>query len=683
MRSRDLTTMMLLVFGLVACSGGSNGPGPGNLDDDDKDDDQKPGDYAILIDNVPLEVTLTAGVANVEMAWRIESGDAAGYWNLLRDGEVVHEAAVAAGLPQSDSVTVTVSDSGIADFALRICASNEVDAECSDDILFPIVVRTQPGSDCVNKNLAEGFGFASVIDAAAGETVSSHCILVEGLDAAAQLSTEKAELSVNGGEFQAYTGGDSVTVTNGDELQLRTTSSTTPDQPRWTYLLVDGNYRGVWRVTTRNSDERAPQEFHVGPGRDYRQLHEVADLIRAGDTVFVDGGASYEPVQFNRAGQAAMPVRIIGVPDENGARPLIAGGDTTVEFAGAHYYRFENFEITGGEQVCIRNNASHIRLTNIHMHDCLRHGVLGSDTFTGSVFIDRMEAHHAGGEKLGGNLKHPIYVATDPHAFPGSTLRVTSSYLHDFGGNGIKSRAEKIEAYYNWIEPGDYIDRDGDSDVSYYAIEANGFDGYTSGKTLNVDIVGNAFIARDQYLLRVGGDGTGSLYGHVRIAQNTMIMDESFTRYTTPIRFFGVLRSVYAANNLFYHLDNTPIRVQRLESEVDWVEEYRYAGTHNWVPEGSDDIAEYFPSDWVNTVFGTENPGHVNVDGFDSLDLSLTAESSLRGAGGFDTHGPAEYRFSGTLDTPLYTPPSQRPETGSWLPRPRRKTSSPPNIGAY
>ena len=41
----------------------------------------------------------------------------------------------------------------------------------------------------------------------------------------------------------------------------------------------------------------------------------------------------------------------------------------------------------------------------------------------------------------------------NPVAHPGSVFRMEHCWVHDGnGGNGVKSRAERNEIYYNWIE---------------------------------------------------------------------------------------------------------------------------------------------------------------------------------------------------------------------------------------
>ena len=83
------------------------------------------------------------------------------------------------------------------------------------------------------------------------------------------------------------------------------------------------------------------------------------------------------------------------------------------------------------------------------VHDCPRQGILGADNDSGSLTLERVEVHHCGG----GTQDHQIYMASDEVAHPGSVFRMQSCWIHDAnGGNNVKSRAERNEIYFNWIE---------------------------------------------------------------------------------------------------------------------------------------------------------------------------------------------------------------------------------------
>ncbi|RPH36230.1 hypothetical protein EHM92_04865, partial [bacterium] len=72
--------------------------------------------------------------------------------------------------------------------------------------------------------------------------------------------------------------------------------------------------------------------YHVGPTRSYTTLTQVANMLLPGDTVFVDGDATYPGgIIFSRPGSATQPIVIHGVRID-GRRPIIDGGTNGVEF---------------------------------------------------------------------------------------------------------------------------------------------------------------------------------------------------------------------------------------------------------------------------------------------------------------------------------------------------------------
>ena len=152
----------------------------------------------------------------------------------------------------------------------------------------------------------------------------------------------------------------------------------------------------------------AAATYEVGPGRTYRDLQAVARLLRPGDRVEVDGGATYPGgLIFREPGTAAAKITIVG-RRVHGLRPVIAGGVTTVEMRGDHYV-LEGFEITGGSSRCLYHHADDITVRDSVVHDCPGHGVLGADADAGSLTLSYVEVYRAGR----GDSAHPIYVATD------------------------------------------------------------------------------------------------------------------------------------------------------------------------------------------------------------------------------------------------------------------------------
>jgi len=248
--------------------------------------------------------------------------------------------------------------------------------------------------------------------------------------------------------------------------------------------------------------------YQVGPSRTYHTLQDVAGLLNPGDLVEVDGNATYPGnLIFTRPGTVVNKITIRGLR-VSGLRPIISGGTNTVEFRLSDHYVFEGFDVTGGSFRGIYHHAHDITIRDTVVHDCPAHGILGADTDSGSLTLEYVEIYHCGN----GTGQHPLYMATDEFAHPGSVFRMQYCYLHDQnGGNNIKSRAERNEIYYNWVSGGFYGE-----------IELIGPDPH-GNKKVNTDtaredsdVVGNVFQhipTQGTRMARVGSDGTGETKG--------------------------------------------------------------------------------------------------------------------------------------------------------------------------
>lgn len=65
--------------------------------------------------------------------------------------------------------------------------------------------------------------------------------------------------------------------------------------------------------------------YHIGPARADKTFAAVVGKLNPGDTLYVDGNATYAAVTFTRPGTAAAPIVVQGLAAE-GKRPLISGG---------------------------------------------------------------------------------------------------------------------------------------------------------------------------------------------------------------------------------------------------------------------------------------------------------------------------------------------------------------------
>jgi hypothetical protein len=385
-----------------------------------------------------------------------------------------------------------------------------------------------------------------------------------------------------------------------------------------------------------DTSSEAITTYQVGPGKPYANLQAVAGLLKPGDVVQVQGGTSYAGgVRLSKAGTATSKIKIVGVR-VNGARPVLSGGTNSIEFAGNHYI-FEGFEVTGGTSRCVYHHAHDITVRDTVIHDCPSHGLLGADSGSGSLTLEYSEVYRTGS----GDTRHQIYMATDETAYPGAVFRMQHTYVHDGnGGNNEKSRAERNELYYNWIE-GAY----------YHEVELIGPDGQSESlKREDSDVVGNVlyqgYTTRSHYAIRIGGDGTGQTYGRYRFLNNTVVMGNAST--SAVFRAFDGIESVEMNNNALYRQGGGAVTVLN-DSSAKWRAGRQVAGRNNWVTSGSSSI----PSTWSSTKLGS-NPGFVNVAG---RDLSSSSTSPLRDMGTSTPAGVPGYPFPSPLAAAAFEPP--------------------------
>jgi hypothetical protein len=240
-----------------------------------------------------------------------------------------------------------------------------------------------------------------------------------------------------------------------------------------------------------------------------------------------------------------------------------------------------------------------------------------------------------------GDKRHQIYMATDESAFPGAVFRMQHCYVHGaVGGNNVKSRAERNEIYYNWIE-GAY----------YHELELIGPDGQREALAReDSDVVGNVLYQgyrdRTHFPIRIGGDGTGQTWGRYRFVNNTIVMGEATT--SAAFRIFHGIESVEMHNNVLFRLGGEPLLVVR-DREARWKNGPIIAGSNNWVPVGSLGI----PSTWTATRSGGE-PGLIDVA---ARKLWLHASSPLLDVGNRTPESAPGYAFPKPLMPPGYQPP--------------------------
>jgi len=391
----------------------------------------------------------------------------------------------------------------------------------------------------------------------------------------------------------------------------------------------------------------------VGPTREHKELAAVADELRPGDVVEVDGNATYQAVWFKKPGTEGEKITVRGIRRE-GKRPVISGGRNTVELMGDHFV-FEGFEVTGGSMRGIFHHADDVTVRDCVIHDCRSQGLLGAMEDSGSLLLEYCEFYNCGR----GDRSHQIYMDTDVRKHPGAVFRMQHCWVHDGrGGNNVKSRAGRNEIYYNWIE-GPY----------FHALELIGADGRAGGVRRDSDVVGNIVCSGRSSAARVGHDSRGGgSSGRYRFVNNTFL----FTGSKVAFQGFGRLQSIEMHNNVLYAPGGGEIRVVT-EEDAQWTEGHAVvSGTNNWVSAGA-----RIPPGWKGTIVGND-PRFVD---FRRFDLRPASASPLIRAGVMKTTSPAGADFPSPLALALFHPPMRRLEApGSAQKRPSRGTI---DIGAF
>ncbi len=385
---------------------------------------------------------------------------------------------------------------------------------------------------------------------------------------------------------------------------------------------------------------------------DDEALYIATRSVKPGDVIEVMGGKTYKgEIYIKLPGTKEQPITMRGI-SVDGKRPIVKGGEYSVEIANPHWV-FENIEFTGASYKCIFVTADDIVLRDLVVHDC-RHGLLSADDAAGSHTVERCEFYRNG---EGGRF-HQIYATTSQDRFPGAVFRLINSYVHDGkGGNNVKSRAERNEIYFNWIEG-----------ARYHELELIGPDVDNPGPIReDSDVVGNVLRSTrgDSHLLRLGGDGTMDTNGRYRFAFNTIILKEE---HLAPVRLFDGIESLEMHNNVFFREGGGPIDLMRTV-RARWAKgKPLIAGTNNYLPQGSTNV----PPQLTGTIEGTD-PGFMDLA---KLDLRPKPGSPLVGAASKDPGEFAEAPFPRPR-TSIDGQPVRAAETRA------RPQDDAPDIGAF
>ncbi len=369
----------------------------------------------------------------------------------------------------------------------------------------------------------------------------------------------------------------------------------------------------------------------VSPTSGNPTLASILPKLQPGDIVEVEGGVTYPAdTHMTTSGVPGRPITFRGM-QKNGKLPVISGGDYGMMLHGNNLV-FENFEVKEAKGAGVLMKGNNVVVRHVVVHDCQNHGILGTDEETGNLIIEYSELYKNGS----GDRHHQIYVATDEEKFKGSVFRMQFNYLHDAkGGVSVKSRAERTEILYNWIEGAQYQELD--------LIGAEEHDENVARE--DADVVGNVFRRTSGgAIARLGGDGSGQSNARYRFLNNTMIMhtDGSFV-----FRAQDGIGSIELQNNVMYREKGPAFGLVR-EEDADWVgKTSNIYGSHNWVNAGV-----RMPAGVKDTIFGSD-PGFTNAGAFN---YTPKCEGALVNAGTDSPTSPAAFPFPKPTPNPTMSP---------------------------
>lgn len=383
--------------------------------------------------------------------------------------------------------------------------------------------------------------------------------------------------------------------------------------------------------------------YKVGPGEDYATIQDTLDLLGPGDVVEVAGGQTYPGdlwFRDDQSGTPDAPVTIRGIAVD-GQRPRIEGVGSEqyhdmIVLLNASNFVFEGFEIVGDgdpEHQGLVHKADGVVVRDVVVHGVGSHGLLGTDSESGSLTLEGCEFYGNGN----GLYDHQIYMATDESTYPGSVFRMQHCYVHDgAGGNNVKSRSERNEIYYNWIEG-----------AVYHELDLIGPDGQDEGLAReDSDVVGNVLIKHSEWrIARMGGDGTGNTAGRYRFVNNTIVLGELSE---TAFGLQETVESLELHNNVIVRIG--PAGASLIKHSEPSGPEPVIVGSFNWIADGIVDV----PAGVMNGVGGAD-AGFTDLASFD---LRPLAGSPLvdAGTGSTTTLDPG---VSGALAVPGYLPPAR------------------------
>ena len=561
---------------------------------------------------------------------------------------------------KQNSKNLIVSKSGLGTGIIKSNVGNiHCGTDCNDTYLYGTIVTLnafpEPGSafDGWADSHCDGFKSCTIIMT---DHISMNASFSDGLPVAdfttnvlsghTPLQVNFADTSFNNPTHWEWDFNNDLTIDSHE-----TNPSYTYDFPGiYSVSLRVKNSKGVNSITKKFyitvMTENAGTLYEIGIDEEYQSMHQIAlHQLKAGDVVKIYAKPEKEPFHeklFIRGfGTENNPIRIVGVPDEYGNKPIFDGANAKDNTNYGNYYWNENRQVillgqynngdvidniiieglevrgaventpyindSGNEWKYLRNAAG-IRVSNgktVVIRDCdiygNENGIFSSHTY--DLIIENCHIHDNGINESSYH-EHNLYLGG------GSGSKVTVQYCHigellNDGQQG-KFRTETVIFRYNWVEGGKNSVLDLVEDAS------NGVS--------NAYVYGNILIkpayANNSRMIHFGGDNPDvNRDGILYFFNNTCII-KTVNKNVNIFQISEMDASVVALNNIFYKGHSSTNLLYVYESDFT----NNVSGNNNWLVNGTKK-SEVFS----NSIFG-DNPGFVNVD---SDNYHLSSDSNV------------------------------------------------------
>jgi hypothetical protein len=377
--------------------------------------------------------------------------------------------------------------------------------------------------------------------------------------------------------------------------------------------------------------------YEVGPGKKYTRIIDVpTHALKAGDVVKVYSKSMpyREKFLLHGVGTAAAPIKLLGVPDANGNKPIIDGQnaisgtdrgdyywneDRQVVLVGQYSNHLSDYVIIDGFIVrnANRNNiytndrgspgrylsdaaairseyANHFTIRNCEIYGN-ENGIFSGHTM--DLTIEQCYVHDNGVGDPSSSQEHNLYLGGGA----GSNATVQYSRFGELLNDGqqCKFRTATLIFRYNWIEGGKNSQLDLVEDSKNGAADA-----YVYG-----NVIIKPLLTNNGRMINFGGDmtlnvRTGTLY----FFNNTCVFQAG--RNGQIFSISSNQAYVIAENNIFFKQSSYDLAV--------WARNRNISGQHNWVYAGT------LQSDIFTSSLTGSDPGFNDLA---SQDFTLTATS--------------------------------------------------------